>query len=48
MRHLEMTTSNAGAEYGLFYTTPASIGNQVRLAQTAGFSYAQLDAKRCP
>lgn len=49
VKHLDLTTANAGADLGVFYTRPTTnFGNVLGLFTTAGWSHDTVDSKRCP
>lgn len=47
-RHVHMSSSGSYGAYGLYYSTPVSGGNEVRVAQTSGFNWRTMDSRRCP
>jgi hypothetical protein len=48
VRHLDMTTSDNGTEYGMWFTSDVGGVNELYLLATGGFDVLTLDDKRCP
>lgn len=48
MRHIDAHGAGGGAEFGAYFSSPGTSGNEIWLTSTAGFDPQDIDSKRCP